>query len=254
MPCSGRGDRVTRVELEQCRDSDEMLAYLSRTRRSRPTPRKLLLFAAACCRRITHLNPGDWSAGAVAAAEALADGAADPLAVAAAVAAVEGAFTWAGGIITPAEEAVFAILLYPRDPGERFAVPDARQVSAAAAAGAGFAAVPAAGRGVDHREARAVLRRRQHAVVAERAVHADLLREVVGSPIRPAVFAPDWRTSAAVGLAGQAYGSRDFALLPVLGDALQDAGYADEAVLAHCRGPGPHSRGCWVVDGVLDRS
>jgi hypothetical protein len=32
-----------------------------------------------------------------------------------------------------------------------------------------------------------------------------------------------------------------------------DAGCADEDVLAHCRGPGPHVRGCWVVDLILSK-
>ena len=42
--------------------------------------------------------------------------------------------------------------------------------------------------------------------------------------------------------------------MPILADALQDAGCDDEAVLAHCRGAGPHVRGCWVVDLVLGKA
>jgi hypothetical protein len=49
------------------------------------------------------------------------------------------------------------------------------------------------------------------------------------------------------------YESRDFSAMPILADALQDAGCEDESILAHCRGPGPHVRGCWVVDLVLGR-
>ena len=50
------------------------------------------------------------------------------------------------------------------------------------------------------------------------------------------------------------YESRDFAAMPVLADALEEAGCDHADVLAHCRGPGPHVRGCWVVDLVLGKA
>ncbi|QJW94016.1 hypothetical protein [Frigoriglobus tundricola] len=78
------------------------------------------------------------------------------------------------------------------------------------------------------------------------------LREIFGNPFRPVDFAP-WRTGTAVSLARQLYESRDFSALPILADALQDAGCDDTDVLGHCRGNGPHVRGCWVVDGVLGK-
>jgi hypothetical protein len=49
------------------------------------------------------------------------------------------------------------------------------------------------------------------------------------------------------------YESRDFGAMPILADALQDAGCEDAAILGHCRGAGPHVRGCWVVDLVLGK-
>jgi hypothetical protein len=49
------------------------------------------------------------------------------------------------------------------------------------------------------------------------------------------------------------YEARDFGALPILADALQDAGCDSADVLDHCRGPGPHVRGCWVVDRVLGK-
>jgi hypothetical protein len=67
-------------------------------------------------------------------------------------------------------------------------------------------------------------------------------------------FSPDWRTSTAVALAARMYEARDFGVMPILADALQDAGCDRGDVLAHCRGDGPHVRGCWVVDLVLGRS
>jgi hypothetical protein len=85
-------------------------------------------------------------------------------------------------------------------------------------------------------------------------VVSQLIREVVGNPFRPVAFDPAWRTSTAVALAQQMYDSRDFGIMPILGDALQDAGCDIADILDHCRGPGPHVRGCWVVDLVLGKS
>jgi hypothetical protein len=49
------------------------------------------------------------------------------------------------------------------------------------------------------------------------------------------------------------YKSRDFTPMPILADALQDAGCDNAEILAHCRGDSPHIRGCWVVDLVLGK-
>ncbi|VTR96030.1 Uncharacterized protein OS=Sorangium cellulosum (strain So ce56) GN=sce5710 PE=4 SV=1 [Gemmata massiliana] len=80
-----------------------------------------------------------------------------------------------------------------------------------------------------------------------------MARDIFGNPFRPVAFSPSWRTSTAVALASQMYESRDFGALPILADALQDAGCDSAEVLDHCRGPGPHVRGCWVVDLVLGK-
>jgi hypothetical protein len=81
-----------------------------------------------------------------------------------------------------------------------------------------------------------------------------LLRDIFGNPLRPVAFDPSWRTSAAVGIAQTMYESRDFAAMPILADALEDAGCDSADVLTHCRGDGPHVRGCWVVDLVLGKA
>lgn len=81
--------------------------------------------------------------------------------------------------------------------------------------------------------------------------NALLLRDVFGDIFRPVAFFPEWRTGTAVSLAHTMYESRDHSPMPILADALQDAGCEDEDVLNHCRGSGPHVRGCWVVDAVL---
>jgi hypothetical protein len=64
---------------------------------------------------------------------------------------------------------------------------------------------------------------------------------------------PAWLTDTVVQLARQMYEEREFSAMPILADALQDAGFDNEHVLNHCRGPGPHVRGCWVVDLVLGK-
>jgi hypothetical protein len=84
-------------------------------------------------------------------------------------------------------------------------------------------------------------------------VAVGLVREVFGNPFRPVTFSPSWCTDTAVALALQMYESRDFGAMPILADALHDAGCDSEDILAHCRDDGPHVRGCWVVDLVLGK-
>jgi hypothetical protein len=67
------------------------------------------------------------------------------------------------------------------------------------------------------------------------------------------VFDPNWRTSTVVAIARGMYESRDFATMPILSDALQDAGCENEDILNHCRSDSPHVRGCWVVDLILGK-
>jgi hypothetical protein len=81
-----------------------------------------------------------------------------------------------------------------------------------------------------------------------------LLREIIGNPYRPLVTDSRWLSTTVVTLSRLAYDSRSFEALPILADALEDAGCGDSDILAHCRGPGPHVRGCWVVDLLLGKS
>ena len=62
---------------------------------------------------------------------------------------------------------------------------------------------------------------------------------------------PAWRTSDVVALARGIYADRAFDRMPILGDALEDAGCADTAILDHCRDGATHARGCWLVDLIL---
>src|SRR5262245_47928752 len=88
---------------------------------------------------------------------------------------------------------------------------------------------------------------------ADEAECLALARCIFRHKFRPTRFDPLWRTDAAVSLAKQMYDSRDFCVMPILADALQDAGCDSDDMLEHCRGPGPHVRGCWVVDLVLGK-
>jgi hypothetical protein len=90
--------------------------------------------------------------------------------------------------------------------------------------------------------------------VRETSEQANLVRDIFGNPFRPVSFDAEWRTSTAVLLAKQMYDSRDFSTMPILADALQDAGCDNADILTHCRDANQvHARGCWVVDLVLGK-
>jgi hypothetical protein len=89
----------------------------------------------------------------------------------------------------------------------------------------------------------------------ELAANCHLFRDIFGNPFRPVTFSPSWRTDTAVSLARQMYESRDFSGMPILADALEDAGCANDEVLSHCRDVKQvHVRGCWVVDALRSNS
>ena len=62
-----------------------------------------------------------------------------------------------------------------------------------------------------------------------------------------------WRTETVAALAREMSESLDFSAMPILADALQDAGCNNEDILYHCRSPGPHVRECWVLNLLLGR-
>ncbi|MCE9561746.1 MAG: hypothetical protein K8U57_06785 [Planctomycetes bacterium] len=91
--------------------------------------------------------------------------------------------------------------------------------------------------------------------MVEGTAHAGFARDIFGNPFRPVTFSPEWRTSTAVAIAQGMYESRDFSAMPILADALQDAGCDSDDILNHCRDEnGVHVRGCWVVDMILGKS
>jgi hypothetical protein len=193
--------------------------------------RKERLFACACCRRFWDHLRDERSRAAIEAAEQFADGLIDRKARGAALLeatrASRAAHAAGGtrfGVVHLLEDAVQCLLSLHRD--DVFFVAANRLLNQPA-------------------------RLRLGTAQSEDLEQANLLRDVFGNPFRPVALSPGWRTDTVVALARQMYDSRDFSAMPILADALQDAGCDNHAVLSHCHGRGAHVRGCWVVDGAL---
>lgn len=88
----------------------------------------------------------------------------------------------------------------------------------------------------------------------ERCAHCELLRDIFGNPFRPATTKRPWRTSTVLGLAEGIYEDRAFDRMSVLADAMEEVGCDNADILSHCRGDGPHVRGCWVIDLILGKN
>ena len=87
----------------------------------------------------------------------------------------------------------------------------------------------------------------------EQIIECKLIRDIFGNPFRPIVANPAWLTPTAVAIATAIYADRAFDRMPILADALEEAGCTNADVLLHCRSGGPHVRGCWVVDLLLGK-
>jgi hypothetical protein len=88
----------------------------------------------------------------------------------------------------------------------------------------------------------------------ERVAMAQSVRDVFGNPFRSVNIDSSWLTSDVRILAEGIYQDRAFDRMPILADALQDAGCDNEDILNHCRQTGEHVRGCWVVDLLLGKT
>ena len=87
----------------------------------------------------------------------------------------------------------------------------------------------------------------------EDAAQCLLIHDIFGNPFRPVTLDPSWLTPKVLSLAQGIYSDRAFDRMPILADALQDANCDNEEILNHCRGPGPHTRGCFVIDLALGK-
>jgi hypothetical protein len=190
--------------------------------------RKLRLFAVACCRQVWHLLTDKRSRWAVESAEQYADQllTADELVAAWASAWAARVAARGGAAGNAAEAAAWGTA----GAAARVAVEDAARAAARAA-------MRAAG---------------DRAWDAEAA----LFRDIFGNPWRPERWTRPWlawHDGLIPRMAQQMYDSRDFGAIPILADALEDAGCANEDILTHCRQDGLHVRGCWVIDLLLGR-
>ncbi|VTT99751.1 Uncharacterized protein OS=Sorangium cellulosum (strain So ce56) GN=sce5710 PE=4 SV=1 [Gemmataceae bacterium] len=214
---------MTEAEWLKCNDPG-MLAY-SRVE----SERKWRLVVCACCRRVWHLLEDERSRRALETSEAVADDkfGVPPLTP----------------IIEAAEKAWYEISRNYEDGAER-----------AAAAAAFYASKMTLYMGDIANGMRAVTEVfPSDRLKAEQQVQVEIIRDIFGNPFRPVTVDPAWRTSTVLALARGIYDERAFDRMPILADALQDAGCDSEDILTHCRGPGPHVRGCWVVDLVLGK-
>jgi hypothetical protein len=220
-------DNLTETEWLAHTGTYKMLDFLKERRgaASKAGRRKLRLFACACCRCAWYLLDKRASKQAVETAELFADGLANARQLKAA---------W---------DAAWAAMKHPyKGSRERFAAFQAAATTAlvkafdAARSVAGYLAPY----GADY------YRRGPRA-------HAKLLREIFGNRFQSVAIDPRWRTAGVLGLAWEMYHSRGFRRMRSLTKALERAGCTDAAILGHCRAPGPHVRGCWVVDLLLGK-
>jgi hypothetical protein len=204
--------------------------------------RKLRLFACACCRRVWQHMTDECCRRAVELAEEYADGRATAEVLSSAhndallaeYAAQDVAYNAGRG--TDSAESFAAEAAYHAS-GHRAFIDEG---AAAAASAAGW----------DDS-----LRSAKPGWGIERRIQAHYLRDIFGNPFRPVIANPSWLTSTVTALARGIYADRAFDRLPILADALQDAGCDHHDILAHCRDTQlTHVRGCWVVDLVLGLS
>jgi hypothetical protein len=88
----------------------------------------------------------------------------------------------------------------------------------------------------------------------ERAQQTLLVHDMFGNPFRRVKLNLAWRTSDVILLAKGIYAERAFDRMPILADALQDAGCDSDDLLNHLRDTSAtHVRGCWALDLVLGK-
>jgi hypothetical protein len=217
---------MTEAEWLSCGDPEQMLEFLC----GKVSDRKVRLFLIACARSVWDKLARPDLRRAVEVAEQFADGEASDEELREQKDAMYG---FATGPPDPEASAWFS------GPSEKMS---AHRLALAATFGHG---------GLSSITRTSAYRMGQYLTGS---VQPALLRDVFGAlPFRPVAVDPLWRTVDVLGLARGIYEDRAFDRLPLLADALMDAGCAEEQLLAHCRSEGPHVRGCWAVDLVLGK-
>ncbi len=273
---------MTEQEWLECKDPEKMLEAL----RGKISDRKLRLFAVACCQSVWELMPDDMARRAVELAEMVAEDQADteersrvssvvdPWANTAYGVFSHGGFEGTGSVFAAmaAAAALNPMLMFTFHMGHVAAGTFTPWECVAMARGQ-TAKEDAQERCWQERErdpryddedepsdewyemaSEVKYAAWDKGCAAGRADHCSLLREILGNPFHPITFDPSWKTPAVVQLARSLYEEKRFADLPVLADALEEAGCQDATVLEHCRGPGPHVAGCWLLDLILERA
>jgi hypothetical protein len=204
---------MTEQEWLACTDPQKMWEFL----RGKSSERKARLFAVACCRKLWHLM-GEPLRKVVDVGERYADGlASEGEANEAAGLAIEQ-----GGESNHLAMAAWDTVAECSEPDDPFNI------------------------GSDSAN-------EANAVLDGQLVQCNLVRCIFGNPFRPATFDPAWRTPQVVALTRQIYDDRSFDRLRDLAKALEGVGCDNAEILAHCREPGPHVRGCWVLDLVVGK-
>jgi hypothetical protein len=222
---------MTEQEWLSCTDPTPMLEYL----REKTSERKLRLFGCACVRRVWDRLIDKQSRGLVEVGEQYADG----LVSEEQLSGVRHAYNDHQNEGVDGDD----ILVYY----DTIAADAASEVVECGAAifCALFASQHAASAGYYEGDE-----------VAERAAQAVLLRDLIGNLFRPVAINPAWLAwnDGMVHKAAQAiYDERAFYRMPILADALQEAGCDSADILEHCRSDGPHVRGCWALDLLLSK-
>jgi hypothetical protein len=237
---------MTETEWLTCTDPTPMVDHLQ----GKTSDRKLRLFAVACSHDVWQtLAPNPDMAAAVEVAEAFADGLVGEAERSAAQAAItDVAASHASGSVRHANAFAVAWCASGADPFD--AARSGARSACSAAADDAFLNFPAP-KGVE--EWRTAKRHSEQTKRRAREHVTRVLRDIIGNPFRPVTADPSWLTIIAVGLALYIYAERAFDRLPILADALEEAGCDNPDVLSHLRGDGPHVRGCWVVDLLLGK-
>jgi hypothetical protein len=199
----------------------------------RASDRKLRLFACACCRRIWDLLPDERSRAVVVVAERFADGLATP------------------DQLRASHRLAREVSLEQRrrnadDPHQFVSLAASDTAYPSGYSAATSATVDAAWNPVKDETGSCVRE-------AEWTAQAGIVRDLFGNPFRTIIVDARWQTPVVTALAETIYDQWAFDRLPILADALQDAGCENVEVLNHCRSDGPHVRGCWVLDLLTGR-
>ena len=225
---------MTVQEWLECADPKPMLEFL----RGKASDRKLRLFAVACCRRIWHLLEDERCE--VEVAERFADGNASKSEIERAVAE--------GEVASQNPDSDRWASADPDWPG----IIQAPHVSFAAASRAASIAAGEAASSSSPGSSDAWNTFGQICAIENKG-QSQLLHDIFGNPFRPITIDPTWLTPRVFQLAQAIYDNRAFDRMTELAVALVEAGCDNDEILRHCRGPGPHVRGCWVVDLILGK-